>query len=118
MAAAAASWVLPALADDEDGSSPITGFFFAIAVILLIFITGGVAYLSFRDFLDRREETAAREEELRAERVASANEFRLKQESKKKRKKRLTPSQQAGALPNRRERRRMEREGDAGAEEE
>ena len=74
--------------------------------------TLGVIYLAGMDALDRREERMAREEDERAERVIAANKGRLQNAvGGGKKKKKLTPSQQVSNLPNRRERRRMEREG-------
>lgn len=106
---------LPALAElDADGvpkPNILTTIFFTIAVALLAVITLGVLYLSAREALDKQEEIRAREEDERAERVVAANKGRVPG-MKKEKKKKLSPSQRAGELgPNRRERRRMEREG-------
>ena len=38
----------------------LVAFGFALAVVLLVVITGGVAYVAFREAMDRREETRAR----------------------------------------------------------
>ena len=89
----------------------LTTIFFTVAVALLAVITLGVLYLSAREALDKQEEIRAREEDERAERVVAANKGRVPGIPKQKKKK-LSPSQRAGELgPNRRERRRMEREG-------
>ncbi len=70
-------------------------FGFALAVVLLVVITGGVAYVAFREAMDRREETRARDEEARRTRVLEANPTRAVNEKKEKRKSRATPSQVA-----------------------
>jgi len=112
--------VLPSLAVeiDSDGvQAPniLTTIGFTIAVALLAVITLGVLYLSAREALDKAEEQNAREEDERAERVIKANKGRVPgmgpSGGKKQKKKKSTPLAQAGDLgPNRRERRRMERE--------
>jgi hypothetical protein len=112
--------VLPSLAVeiDSDGvQTPniLTTIGFTIAVALLAVITLGVLYLSAREALDKAEEQNAREEDERAERVIKANKGRVPgmgpSGGKKQKKKKSTPLAQAGDLgPNRRERRRMERE--------
>ena len=70
-------------------------FGFALAVVLLVVITGGVAYVAFREAMDRREETRARDEEARRTRVVEANPSRAVNEKKIQRKSRATPSQVA-----------------------
>ena len=72
-------------------------------------------YLSAREALDRQEERKAREEDERAERVLAANKGRVPgmgPAGGKRKKKKSTPLAQVGDLgPNRRERRRMARDG-------
>ena len=105
---------------DADGVPPpniLTTIGFTLAVALLAVITLGVLYLSVREALDKQEEQKAREEEERAERVLAANKGRVPgmgpAGGKRKKKKKSTPLAQVGELgPNRRERRRMAREGD------
>ena len=96
---------LPAFDDEPDvavdalaPTSPddsFVAFGFALAVVLLVVITGGVAYVAFREAMDRREETRARDEEARRTRVLEANPTRAVNEKKEKRKSRATPSQVA-----------------------
>ena len=43
-----------------DSADVITSVFFVIAVVLLVVLTGGVAYLSIMDFLDRQQESENR----------------------------------------------------------
>jgi hypothetical protein len=96
---------LPAFDDEPDvavdalgSTSPddsFVAFGFALAVVLLVVITGGVAYVAFREAMDRREETRARDEEARRTRVLEANPSRAVTEKKGKRKSRATPSQVA-----------------------
>ena len=104
---------------DADGVPPpniLTTIGFTLAVALLAVITLGVLYLSAREALDRQEERKAREEAERAERVLAANKGRVPgmgPAGGKRKKKKSTPLAQVGELgPNRRERRRMAREGD------
>ena len=119
LASTAAFAAFPAFAAlDADGvESPniLTTIFFTVAVALLAVITLGVLYLSAREALDKQEEIKAREEDERAERVLAANNGRgpgAYDQGKKKKKKKLTPSQMAAEVgPNRRERRKLEREG-------
>jgi hypothetical protein len=119
LASTAAFAAFPAFAAlDADGvESPniLTTIFFTVAVALLAVITLGVLYLSAREALDKQEEIKAREEDERAERVLAANNGRVPgayDQGKKKKKKKLTPSQMAAEVgPNRRERRKLEREG-------
>ncbi len=73
----------------------LVAFGFALAVVLLVVITGGVAYVAFREAMDRREETRARDEEARRTRVVEANPSRAVNEKKIQRKSRATPSQVA-----------------------
>lgn len=73
----------------------MVAFGFALAVVLLVVITGGVAYVAFREAMDRREETRARDEEARRTRVVEANPSRAVNEKKIQRKSRATPSQVA-----------------------
>ena len=94
----------------------LVAFGFALAVVLLVVITGGVAYVAFREAMDRREETRARDEEARRTRVLEANPTHAVNEKKGKRKLRATPSQVAamtreeedarGTAPSGRRRRR------------
>jgi len=95
---------------------PIAGAAFAIAVVLLVIITGGMGYIALREALDRNEEKLAREEEERKIRVVEANRGRFGDKASSK--SRLTPSQRAAKeigdegspSENRRERRKRERE--------
>ena len=59
---------------------------FALAVVLLLVITGGTLYVSAREAMDRKEESDAREEMERQERIVEANKGRLNQDANKKRK--------------------------------
>ena len=59
---------------------------FALAVVLLLVITGGTLYVSAREAMDRKEESNAREEMERQERIVEANKGRLNQDANKKRK--------------------------------
>ena len=59
---------------------------FALAVVLLLIITGGTLYVSAREAMDRKEESDAREEMERQERIVEANKGRLNQDANKKRK--------------------------------
>ena len=59
---------------------------FALAVVLLLVITGGTLYVSAREAMDRKEESDAREEMERQERIVEANKGRLQQDANKKRK--------------------------------
>ena len=103
---------------DADGVPPpniLTTIGFTLAVALLAVITLGVLYLSAREALDRQEERKAREEDERAERVLAANKGRVPgmgPAGGKRKKKKSAPLTQVGDLgPNRRERRRMARDG-------
>jgi len=121
-AAVAQLCLLPgsALAEvDADGVPPpniLTTIGFTLAVALLAVITLGVLYLSAREALDKQEEQKAREEDERAERVLAANKGRVPgmgPAGGKRKKKKSTPLAQVGDLgPNRRERRRMARDGE------
>lgn len=114
----------PAFAADDQftagaaSGDPIAGAAFAIAVVLLVIITGGMGYIALREALDRNEEKLAREEEERKIRVVEANRGRFGDKPNKSAT-RLTPSQRAAkeigdegsvASENRRERRKRERE--------
>lgn len=120
LASTAAFAAFPAFAAlDADGvESPniLTTIFFTVAVALLAVITLGVLYLSAREALDKQEEQKAREEDERAERVLAANKGRVPgmgPAGGKRKKKKSTPLAQVGDLgPNRRERRRMARDGE------
>ena len=57
-----------------------------VAVILLVIITGGTLYISAREAMDRKEETDAREEMERQERIIEANKGKLNQAANKRRK--------------------------------
>ena len=102
---------------DADGVPPniLTTIGYTLAVALLAVITLGVLYLSAREALDKQEEQKAREEEERAERVLAANKGRVPgmgPAGGKRKKKKSAPLTQVGDLgPNRRERRRMARDG-------
>lgn len=114
----------PAFAADDQftagaaSGDPIAGAAFAIAVVLLVIITGGMGYIALREALDRNEEKLAREEEERKIRVVEANRGRFGDKPNKSAT-RLTPSQRAAkeigdegsvVSENRRERRKRERE--------
>lgn len=75
-------------------TDPVVGAAFALAVVLLVVITGGMGYVAFREALDRNEEKNAREEEARQRRVIEANPNKVN-ERKSKRRERVTPSQMA-----------------------
>jgi len=75
-------------------TDPIVAAAFALAVVLLVVITGGMGYVAFREALDRNEEKNAREEEARQRRVIEANPNKVL-ERKSKRRERVTPSQMA-----------------------
>lgn len=75
-------------------TDPVVGAAFALAVVLLVVITGGMGYVAFREALDRNEEKNAREEEARQRRVIEANPNKV-MERKSKRRERVTPSQMA-----------------------
>jgi len=75
-------------------TDPIVAAAFALAVVLLVVITGGMGYVAFREALDRNEEKNAREEEARQRRVIEANPNKVN-ERKSKRRERVTPSQMA-----------------------
>jgi len=96
---------------------PVVAAAFAVAVVLLVVCTGGMGYIAFREALDRAEETKAREEEERQERVIAANKGKFTAAAGKPKVAKLTPSQiaaaeagEGGESLNRRERRRRERE--------
>ncbi len=96
---------------------PVVAAAFALAVVLLVVCTGGMGYIAFREALDRAEETKAREEEERQERVIAANKGKFTAAAGKPKVTKLTPSQiaaaeagEGGESLNRRERRRRERE--------
>ena len=83
------------VASNAASDDSLVAFGFALAVVLLVVITGGVAYVAFREAMDRREETRARDEEARRTRVVEANPSRAVNEKKIQRKSRATPSQVA-----------------------
>ena len=72
--------------DGVQAASLGSQFAFALAVVLLLVITGGTLYVSAREAMDRKEESDAREEMERQERIVEANKGRLKQDANKKRK--------------------------------
>ena len=72
--------------DGVQAASLGSQFAFALAVVLLLVITGGTLYVSAREPMDRKEESDAREEMERQERIVEANKGRLKQDANKKRK--------------------------------
>jgi len=59
---------------------------FTLAVVLLVIITGGTLYVSAREAMDRKEESDAREEMERQERIVEANKGKLNQAANKRRK--------------------------------
>ena len=83
------------VASNAASDDSLVAFGFGLAVVLLVVITGGVAYVAFREAMDRREETRARDEEAHRTRVVEANPSRAVNEKKVKRKSRATPSQVA-----------------------
>ena len=72
--------------DGVQAASLGSQFAFALAVVLLLVITGGTLYVSAREAMDRKEESDAREEMERQERIVEANKGRLQQDANKKRK--------------------------------
>ena len=72
--------------DGVQAASLGSQFAFALAVVLLLVITGGTLYVSVREAMDRKEESDAREEMERQERIVEANKGRLQQDANKKRK--------------------------------
>ncbi len=72
--------------DGVQAASLGSQFAFALAVVLLLVITGGTLYVSAREAMDRKEESDAREEMERQERIVEANKGRLNQDANKKRK--------------------------------
>ena len=69
--------------DGVQAASLGSQFAFALAVVLLLVITGGTLYVSAREAMDRKEESDAREEMERQERIVEANKGRLKQDANK-----------------------------------
>lgn len=59
---------------------------FTLAVVLLVIITVGTLYVSAREAMDRKEESDAREEMERQERIVEANKGKLNQAANKRRK--------------------------------
>jgi len=72
--------------DGVQAASLGSQFAFALAVVLLLVITGGTLYVSAREAMDRKEEADAREEMERQERIIEANKGKLNQAANKRRK--------------------------------
>lgn len=104
-------------ASDEATTSVAVGVAFACASALLATTTLGMAYVAFREFIDREDERKAKEADERAERFVESNKAAyVKSQRKARTEQKMTPSmiaaRERGDGGNRRERRDARRRDD------